>query len=405
MTVVTIHRRYDALVVGARCAGAATAMLLARRGLRVLAIDRGTYGSDTLSTHALMRGAVMQLARWDLLDRLKAAGTPPMPVTTFDYGDEVVSIPIRPGDGVDALYAPRRTVLDRILVDAARDAGADVRHGWTLADLLRDGTGRVRGAVVVDADGAASEVRADIVIGADGVRSRVAELAGAETRVSGKPPAGRLLFGYFGGVPDSGCRWIFRPGLMTGAIPTNGGESCVFAGGRLAEVAGTGVASPEALFRACLAASAPELAEAVARGEPAGRLRQFGGVRGHLRQAHGPGWALVGDAGYFKDPATAHGITDAFRDAELLARAVASGSPLALADYEHLRDALSLPLFRVTEAIAAFDWTTEEVKGRHAALSEAMRTEAAVLAAINAATPLPALPALTAGRRELALAG
>ena len=121
--------RYDVVIVGARCAGAATAMLLARAGHRVLVVDRGRYGTDTLSTHALMRGAVIQLHRWNVLPAVVAAGTTPVRQATFFYGDESVAVPIAPRDGIDALYAPRRHVLDRLLVDAARVAGADVAYG------------------------------------------------------------------------------------------------------------------------------------------------------------------------------------------------------------------------------------------------------------------------------------
>ena len=109
---------YDAVIVGARAAGAATAMLLARAGLRVLVVDRSRYGADTLSTHALMRGGVLQLHRWGLLDRVVDAGTPPIRHTTFHYATTSI-ITIKPSHGVDALYAPRRTLLDPVLVDAA----------------------------------------------------------------------------------------------------------------------------------------------------------------------------------------------------------------------------------------------------------------------------------------------
>src|SRR6516225_11767989 len=95
---------YDVLVVGARCAGAATAMLMARKGLRVLAIDRGRYGTDTISTHALMRGGVLQLHRWGVLPRLQEAGTPPVRETTFHYGDETITVAIKTSGGVDARY-------------------------------------------------------------------------------------------------------------------------------------------------------------------------------------------------------------------------------------------------------------------------------------------------------------
>ena len=393
------HKDYDAVVVGARCAGAATAMLLARRGLRVLVVDRGAYGTDTVSTHALMRGAVMQLARWGLLDAVKASGAQPVTRATFHYGDDPVSVAIRPGDGVDALYAPKRTVLDRILVDAARDAGAEVRFGCLLTGVTRAADGRVTGAVIQDRTGATQEVTAGIVIGADGVRSTVAGLVGAETQVAGKAAAS-VVFGYFPGLPNAGYDWHYRPGMTAGAIPTNDGESCVFVA-MPPERFRAGGQRPEQVFRDGLAATAPAIAEALAGVEPSGRLRLFGGVTGHLRQAAGPGWALVGDAGYFKDPATAHGITDAFRDAELLARAVIAGTDQALEDYGYLRDALSLPLFEVTEYVAGFGWTLSELKARLPALHEAMKTEASVLRMIAARTPLPAPRAAT----ELALAG
>ena len=112
--------RYDAVIAGARCAGAATALLLARSGAKVLMVDRQAYGSDTLSTHALMRGAVLQLTRWGLIPDITAAGTPAIRSTTFHYGSEATRVAIKPEHGVECLFAPRRTVLDRLLVDAVR---------------------------------------------------------------------------------------------------------------------------------------------------------------------------------------------------------------------------------------------------------------------------------------------
>src|SRR5512143_1606036 len=143
-----LHTQYDAIVVGARPAGAATAMLLARAGLRVLAVDRAREGTDALSTHALMRGAVLQLRRWGLLGALEAAGTPAIRTATFHYGAEEVTVPVKSRDGVDALYAPRRTLLDSLLVGSARAAGAVVAHEVALADLVRGPGGRVEGAVL-----------------------------------------------------------------------------------------------------------------------------------------------------------------------------------------------------------------------------------------------------------------
>jgi flavin-dependent dehydrogenase len=179
--------RYDALVVGARCAGAATAMLMARRGMRVLAVDRGGYGTDTLSTHALMRGGVLQLHRWGVLPRLAETATPPVRSVTFHYGGEdPVVVPVRPADGVDALYAPRRTVLDALLADAAAEAGAEVRHGVTVTRLCRDDGGRVTGVVARRHHGPEFTVRARFVVGADGARSGLAAAVGATAYAAGR---------------------------------------------------------------------------------------------------------------------------------------------------------------------------------------------------------------------------
>ena len=131
--------RHDVVVVGARAAGAATAMLLARAGLDVLVVDRSRYGADTLSTHAIMRAGVMQLHRWGLLDAIVAAGTPAVRTTSFTYASASLPIPVKPIHGVDALYAPRRTVLDPILVDAARAAGAVMEYGTTITGVTREG--------------------------------------------------------------------------------------------------------------------------------------------------------------------------------------------------------------------------------------------------------------------------
>jgi 2-polyprenyl-6-methoxyphenol hydroxylase-like FAD-dependent oxidoreductase len=178
-----VHDSYDALVVGARCAGAATAMLLARKGWRVLVVDRGSYGTDTISTHALMRGGVLQLHRWGVLPRLQEVGTPPVREATFRYGDETISVAVVPSHGVDALYAPRRTLLDSTLICAAEEAGAAVLYGQTLVGLTRRSDGRVSGGTVLDADGNVMQIEADLVVGADGAGSIVARLAGAETVV------------------------------------------------------------------------------------------------------------------------------------------------------------------------------------------------------------------------------
>ena len=196
------------VIAGARCAGAATAMLLARQGARVLLLDRSRYGTDTLSTHALMRGAVLQLHRWGLLPRVIAAGTPAVRSTTFHLPDAVTAVQIKPRHGVDALYAPRRVVLDAILADAARSAGADVRFGTSVTGLRRDRTGRVTG-ITGRAGAARLEVSADLVVGADGRRSTIARCVGARA-AHVAPASSAVIYRYFRDDCDRGLPLALR---------------------------------------------------------------------------------------------------------------------------------------------------------------------------------------------------
>lgn len=394
MTTPEIRGRYDAIIAGARCAGAATAMLLAREGLSVLVVDPLPRGRDTLSTHALMRGGVLQLQRWGLLEAVRAAGTPAVRATTFHYGDQSIPIPITEKDGVDALYAPRRTVLDPILVEAAEAAGAQVVHGAAVVDVLRDSGGRVRGAVIAGVELPGRRVEAERVIGADGLHSRVARLVGADVEYS-VPHAAASIYGHWPGLDVEGYHWHFSPGVGSGAIPTNDGRTCVFAGippRELHEERGEGLLP---LYVRALRRSAPDLANAVAKaGEPA-KLRAFPGVRGILRRSTGPGWALVGDAGFFRDPLTAHGITDAFRDAELLARAISVGTEQALVDYRTVRTSVTRGLMDVTDRIASLEWDMEEVKELHLTLSREMNVGLELIRTYDAEST-PASPSTAA---------
>jgi flavin-dependent dehydrogenase len=365
---------YDAVVVGARAAGASTAMLLARAGLRVLAVERGLYGSDTLSTHALMRAGVLQLARWGLLPMIEGERTPRVVRTVFHYEDEVLDIPIQPRGLVPALYAPRRTVLDRVLANAAFEAGADVRYRVRLADLVHGASGRVEGVMLADEDGVLRTVRAGIVIGADGVRSAVASLVKAPVTQRGRW-ASATVYGYWSGLEFDGYHWHWGPGTAAGAIPTNGGEVLVFASMSAQRFAAEAAQGLSAVYRRVLSECAPDLWRRLAESQLVGRLRGFPGQPGYFRRPFGPGWALVGDAGYFKDPITAHGISDALRDAELLARAVEEGSDEALGRYESIRDALSVRLFEVSDRVGSFEWDNREVKALHRVLSDEMKRE------------------------------
>lgn len=373
--------RYDVVVVGARCAGASIAMLLARSGAKVLVIDRQSLGSDRISTHAVMRGGVLQLHRWGLLPKIRAAGTPPITRTTFHYADEKVAVDIRPEHGVDYLCAPRRTVLDRILAEAAADAGAEVRHNVSLGALVNGPDGRVSGAVLQDPVIGSVTVRAGIVIGADGRQSMVARQVRAKTYVSGSHYAG-VAYCYFDGLPDQGSRWFFRPGASAGVVPTNSGQHCVFVCVPRVDIAGKLLHNIKDGYFAALAENSKSLRREIDGATSASRITGFAGAPGHLRTSQGRGWALVGDAGYFKDPVTAHGITDALRDAEILARAVLQGNERALALNQEERDALSHKLFAVTDRIASFQWDMAEIKSLHQDLQMAMKSEVNHMAAI-----------------------
>ncbi|QEO13091.1 FAD-dependent monooxygenase [Agromyces intestinalis] len=372
---------YDVVVVGARIAGASTAMLLGRAGLRVLVLERGRPGTDTVSTHALMRAGVLQLSRWGLLDAVVAAGTPAIRTSTFRYaGQPPLRIPIRPSAGVEALSAPRRRLLDGILVDAAADAGAAVRFGANVSGLLRDGSGRVRGVATVDG----RRYSADLVVGADGVHSRIASLAAAPV-IATRVGASAVRYRYVEGLDPDGYEWSYGSGAAVGVIPTNDGCHCVFVATTPERMRSTRASlNAESAFDAILRAVDPAQADRVAGARLVGRETGWRGRTGFLRQSWGAGWALVGDAGSFKDPITSHGISDALRDSELLAHAIvdglgSAGEQAALESYQRTRDRLTLPLLTAGADVARYDWADEEIPGILRRLSAAMVDEVSML--------------------------
>ncbi|MCR9137832.1 MAG: NAD(P)/FAD-dependent oxidoreductase [Alphaproteobacteria bacterium] len=380
---------YDAIIVGARCAGASTALLLARAGARVLVIDRQALGSDRISTHALMRGGVLQLLRWGLLPKILAAQTPRITQTVFHYGDEDIRIDIKPEHGVEFLCAPRRTVLDRILVEAAVEAGADVRHNVSLGTLIKRPDGRVTGVTLQDPAFGSVTVRAGIVIGADGRQSMVARQVGASTYAVGRHFAG-VAYRYFDGIHDQGSRWFFKPGASAGVVPTNDGQHCVFVCIPKSEIASKIMHNIADGYHAALTENSETLSREIEGARPSGRITGFAGAPGHMRTSQGRGWALVGDAGYFKDPLTAHGMTDALRDAEILARAVLQGNERALALYQEERDALSHKLFAITDRIASFQWDMADIRSLHMGLQAVMKSEVDHMASVAPRMPIAA---------------
>jgi 2-polyprenyl-6-methoxyphenol hydroxylase-like FAD-dependent oxidoreductase len=347
---------YDAIVVGARCAGSPTAMLLARMGHRVLVVDRARFPSDTISTHLVHPPGVAALKAWGLLDRLLATGCPGIDTYAYDFGP--FTIAGAPGTAEAPLaYAPRRTVLDRLLVDAASEAGAEVRQGFTVIGLVTE-DGRVsgiRGHARGERDIA---VRGRVVVGADGHHSLVARLVGP-AQYHERPPLQVSYYAYVGGLPmDGRFECYLRPARGFAAWPTHDDLAVVIAGWPRSELAANRK-DIEASFAATLAL-APGFA---ARFHAGTRVSRFVGqsLPGFLRKPFGPGWALVGDAGYTKDFITALGISDAFRDAELCAtalhEALSGARPFeaAMAGYQSERDRRSLPFYEFTAQLATLE--------------------------------------------------
>ena len=195
----SFRHTHDVVVVGARAAGAATALLLARQGYDVVLVDRNALPSDTLSTHQIARPGVVQLRRWGLLDAVLRSGAPALRQITFTTPNESVTRAVKPSAGVDLLVAPRRHILDTLVADAAAMAGADLRFGVTVEGTRLDDAGRAVGVYGRDRSGAPVDLAARFVVGADGLGSRVARAVGAEiTENRGAP--GAVQYAYFAGL-------------------------------------------------------------------------------------------------------------------------------------------------------------------------------------------------------------
>jgi 2-polyprenyl-6-methoxyphenol hydroxylase-like FAD-dependent oxidoreductase len=351
-----MNKPYDAIVVGARCAGSPTAMLLARRGYRVLVVDRAKFPSDTISTHIVQPLAAAALKRWGLLDRLVATGCPPMHTYSYDFGP--VTISGTPGTEDSPVgYCPRRTILDKLLVDAAAEAGAEIREGFTVEEILvEDGT--VVGIRGHAKDGESFIERARVVIGADGRHSLVAEAVEPD-QYNEKQTLLAAYYSYWSGLPTNGrFETYIRPNRGFAAAPTHDGLTMIVLGWPYGEF-DENKKDVEGNFLATLGL-VPEFAE---RLKGAKRQSKIAGavVPNFFRKPYGPGWTLVGDAGYTKDPITAQGIKDAFRDAELCVNALDQmftgerSFDDAMGDYQNTRDADVLPMYEFTTQLATLE--------------------------------------------------
>jgi len=315
-----------------------------------------------------------------VLDRVVAAGTPPVRHTVFGYPDgERVGVSIRGTHGVEALYAPRRTLLDRLLLDLAEEAGAEVHRRTDVVGLTRATGGRLTGVLTRGRSGDA-ELSADLVVGADGLRSTVARDVGAETVRRGRA-ASAVLYRYLRGFDVTGYEWLYGDRAAAGLIPTNDEATCVFVSTTPVRMRQLLRGGREEAFTRLLRASAPGLDELVGGATDRSRMRGWRGAAGLVRRSAGPGWALVGDAGYYKDPISAHGITDALRDAELLADAILASTVgghegrHAMAAYQETRDRLSHSLWHATEEVAGYAWDAPRARTLMRAVSASMSDE------------------------------
>ena len=313
--------RFDVVVVGGRCAGATLAHQLASRGMSVCVLDRARFPSEVPSTHVIQPNGVATLQRMGLLEPLVGAGAPTIEQARITLGDLTIDYgpDFRLVERTGApLLSARRVTMDKVLLDSAAEAGADVRTETAVTGLLGDD------GVVTGVRTATEEIEASLVVGADGPNSTVARLSGAREYAT-CPPGRAFLWGYFEGADDDADR--LRLGKIDDtamlAAPTDGNlyitaivPSMSEKDRFLADIGG------------CLAdgiAKFDELRDVLANARRIGPVRVMTRWHGFFREPSGPGWVLVGDAGHFKDPTPGQGISDAFRQVERLAPAIEDG--------------------------------------------------------------------------------
>ncbi len=386
---------YDAIVVGARCAGSPTAMLLARQGYKVLLLDKASFPSDIISTHVIWPHGAEILDRWGLLDRVAATGCPPIAVKMiFDVGPFALKGGVTDANGGRGGFCPRRIVLDKLLVDAAVDSGAELREQFTVDELLWDGD-RVAGIRGHGRSGASTDERGRVVIGADGAHSLVAKAVGA-AEYDTLPAVATFYYTYYSGFEAEDVeQYVGTPHQGAACFPTNDGLTLiatVWPAERFKEIR----ADVEGHVRKVHETTAPTVAERLRRSKREEKWVGTAGVPNYFRKPYGPGWALVGDAGYQKDPITAQGITDAFNDAENLTEALDAGFSSrraldeALAEYQLKRDERVRPLYYFTYQLAKLEPPPPEMQALFAALHGNQAATNQFYSAITGSLPLPA---------------
>ena len=362
---------YDAIIVGARCAGAATALLLTRKGHRVLLVDKAAFPSDTISGHFILNPGVKCLKAWGLLDKVLASNCPPITKWATNLGDFTLRAEIPLEEGIPSSIAPRRIILDQVLIDAAVEAGVEFRERFSVTELMteKDQVIGIRGRT--DKRQMVTE-QGRIVIGADGKHSNIAQMVKAPIYQE-RPSLCCWYMTYWSGFPIEGNETHWRHHRMITTFPTNNGLVLTAVGWPHNEFH---------RFRSNLEANYlqtfelfPSLHEKIAYAKREDRFYGMADLPNFFRKPFGPGWALVGDAGHHKDPLGAYGISDAFRDAELLAEAVDKGLSgqqdleAALSEYEQRRNARAMPDYEVNCRLAALEgWNTPDFIRLRAAL-------------------------------------
>lgn len=347
---------YDVIVVGARCAGASTAMLLARRGHRVLMLDKDPPGEDmTHSTHFVQPIAVSKLRTWGLLPALEAI-CPSFDTYSLDFGTAVIKGKPPQVGGDARAFCPRRNVLDPILVAAAEAAGVEYRPHSKVVDVIRQDDA-VAGLQVVTPDGDTRAISARLVVGADGPASTIAKAVGAE-RYREAPAQQATMWGYWSNIQVEGLELTLRPGRAVYAGPTSGGDTMIGVNWVMEDFTRLR-REVEASYHATIEQLTPALAIQIKKSALSTPLR-LGSTRNFLRVPYGPGWVLLGDAGHKKDPCTAQGITDAFIDADactlIIDRGLRGERPLleVLKEWHAARDARLVPFHDMTIQMAKF---------------------------------------------------
>jgi 2-polyprenyl-6-methoxyphenol hydroxylase-like FAD-dependent oxidoreductase len=386
-------KQYDAIIVGARCAGSPTAMLLARKGYRVLLVDKASFPSDTISTHIIWPHGAEIMGRWGLLDRVAATGCPPIALNMiFDVGPFALKGGVTDTNSGRGGFCPRRTVLDKLLVEAAVESGAELREGFTVESLVWNGD-RVVGIKGRGQNGSSVDERTKLVIGADGVHSFVAKAVGAE-EYDTIPPLGTFYYSYFSGI-DAGDieQYIGVPHQGGAYFPTNDGltlVATVWPATKFQEIRADIEGNVMNVHR-----QIPGMAERLDGTRREEKWYGTAGVPNYFRKPHGPGWALVGDAGHDQDPITGQGISDAFIDAEKLVEAIDAAAseqrPLdeALASYQSCRDERKKPMYHFTCELATLEPPPPDIQQLFGALRGNQEATNHFYSAITGSLPLP----------------